>query len=80
MLVKIKCKKGKEHDIISARICINDKEGGIKLPGYTYGKLYYEIKHEAFPKAVIDDDGDVRFLFEHRFRNATLLEKELYCD
>lgn len=80
MLKRINGKNGKEYDTISVIICINDKDGHFKLPGYTFGKLYYEIKSSLHPKAFIDDDGDVRYLFEYRFRNATLLEKELFGD
>ena len=80
MLVK-KNRDGNDYEAINAIICINDRDGvGNIMLGYTYGKLYYEVKTDGMSRGFLDDDGDLRFLFENYFRNATLLEKELFGD
>lgn len=76
MLVK-KSRDGNDYEVINAIICINDS---IIMLGYTYGKLYYEVKTDDMNRRFLDDDADLRLVYKGWFRNATLLEKELYCD
>ena len=80
MLVK-KSRDGNDYEVINAIICTNDTHyNGNKMLGYTYGKLYYEVKTGYKTRRFLDDDADLRILYESFFRNATLLEKELYSD
>lgn len=76
-----KNRDGNDYEVVNSIICVDDKgSDGYKMLGYTYGKLYYEVRSNDTTRRFLDDDGDLRVFFPHRFRNATLLEKELFDD
>ena len=76
----VRSREGNDYEVINNIVCIDDNDGNLKIIGYTYGKLYYEVKSNDPTRRFLDDDGDLRILFPSHFRNATLLEKELLCD
>lgn len=56
-------------------ICVdNDKDN---IQSLTVGKIYKVVTIAGTEPVVINDNGDTLVYFSHRFRLATLLEKEL---